>query len=1028
MQLPEICIRRPVFATVMSLMIVLIGAISFERLTVREYPKIDTPVVSVRTVYKGASPQVIESQITVPIEDSISGIEGVRTVKSVSREEVSQITVEFLPERDVDSAANDVRDRVARVRAVLPEASDDSVVSKIEADAQAIMWLAFNSERHGTLELSDHADRYIADRLKTLPGVASVIIGGNRRYAMRIWLDRDRLAAYSLTPQDVENALRRQNVEIPAGRIESSQREFTVLAEADFRTAEQFNGMIITQASGYPVRLRDVGDARLGALDERSVIRVNGNPAVGLGIVKQSTANTLSVAQAVKGELERITRDLPEGMKLQVAFDSSIFIERSIDAVYKTMIEAVALVVAVIFLFLRSVRSTLIPFVTIPVSLIGSFFFLYLLGFSINVLTLLGVVLAIGLVVDDAIVVLENCHRHLEMGKTPAQAAADGSKEIAFAVIAMSLTLTAVFAPVAFVPGNTGKLFAEFALTVASAVAVSGFVALTLTPMMCAKVLKAHETHGGVYLAMERFFNAMTDAYRRSVALSLRLWWVVLIAFALVLGGCLLLVKALKQELSPLEDRGFFLSLILAPEGASMDYTNDNVREVERIFKDVPELRTTFAVVAPGLERPSPVNTGITFSQLKLWDERERKAQQITASLAPKLGALPGVLAFPINPPSLGQNFRNPPVQYVVQAGSYEALDEMLTKLLAKARESKAIANPDSDLRLNKPQLSVDIDREKAAAVGVDVETIGRTLETLLGGRQVTRFKREGKQYDVVVQLEAKDRNTPTDLTAIYVRARDGRLVQLSNLVRVRETVAAKELNHFNRQRAAIISANIAPGFTLGEALDDLDRAAKEVLPASARTELDGVSREFRESGASLVFAFLLALVFIYLMLSAQFESFVSPFVIILTVPLAALGALLALLLTGGTLNVYSKVGLVMLIGLITKHGILIVEFANQLRERGMDRAEAVIEAAALRLRPILMTTGAMVLGAVPLALATGAGAEARQPIGWVIVGGLTIGTFFTLYVIPTAYMLLVRGAPRRQETIVAEQVPGAAD
>ena len=1030
MQLPEICIRRPVFATVMSLMIVLVGAIAFTRLTVREYPKIDTPVVSVRTVYKGASAQVIESQITVPIEDSISGIEGVRTVKSVSREEVSQITVEFVPERNVDAAANDVRDRVARVRAVLPEAADDSVVSKIEADAQAIMWLAFNSERHGTLELSDYADRYIADRLKTLPGVASVIIGGNRRYAMRIWLDRDRLAAYALTPQDVENALRRQNVELPAGRIESSQREFTVLAEADFRTAEQFNAMIVTQASGYPVRLRDVGVARLGALDERSIIRVNGNPAVGLGIVKQSTANTLSVAQEVKGELTRLQRDLPQGMKLQVAFDSSIFIERSIDAVYKTMLEAVALVVAVIFVFLRSFRSTLIPFVTIPVSLVGSFLFLYLLGFSINVLTLLGVVLAIGLVVDDAIVVLENCHRHLEMGKPPAQAAADGSREIAFAVVAMSLTLTAVFAPVAFVPGNTGKLFAEFALTVASAVAVSGFVALTLTPMMCAKVLKAHETHGGLYLMMERFFHAMTNAYRRSVSAVLRWWWVMVLLFVAVMVACVALTLKMKQELSPLEDRGFFLSLILAPEGASMDYTDANVREVERIYADVPELRTTFAVVAPGLERPSPVNTGVTFSQLKLWDERKRKAHEITASLAPSLFALPGVMAFPINPPSLGQSFRNPPLQFVVQANSYEELDEMVNKLLAKARESRAIANPDSDLRLNKPQLSVDIDREKASAVGVDVETIGRTLETLLGGRQVTRFKREGKQYDVMVQLEAKDRNRPADLTAIYVRARDGTLVQLSNLVRVNETVAAKELNHFNRQRAAIISANIAPGYTLGEALDFMDRAAAEVLASSARTELDGVSREFRESGASLVFAFALALVFIYLMLSAQFESFVSPFVIILTVPLAALGALLALLLVGGTLNVYSKVGLVMLIGLITKHGILIVEFANQLRERGMARTEAVVEAATLRLRPILMTTGAMVLGAVPLALATGAGAEARQQIGWVIVGGLTVGTLFTLYVIPTAYMLLARqyGLARPAGGPVPAKAPSARE
>jgi len=1021
MRLPELCIRRPVFATVMSLMIVLLGAISFSRLSVREYPRIDTPVVSVRTVYKGASPQVTESQITQPIEDSISGIEGVRTVKSVSREEVSQITVEFIPERNVDAAANDVRDRVARVRALLPEASDESVVSKIEADAQAIIWLGLSSDKHSSLELSDYADRYIADQLKTLPGVASVIIGGGRRYAMRIWLDRERLAAYSLTPQDIENALKRQNVEIPAGRIESSRREFTVLAEADLRTAEQFNNMIVVENRGYPVRLRDVGAARLGALDERSIIRRNGQPGLGMGVVKQSTANTLSVAQAVKREMARIQPALPEGMQLQIAFDSSLFIERSIQSVYRAMGEAVLLVMAVIFVFLRSLRSTLIPFVTIPVSLVGSFFFLYLLGFTINVLTLLGVVLAIGLVVDDAIVVLENCHRHVEMGKPPAQAAADGSREIAFAVVAMSLTLTAVFAPVAFVPGNTGKLFAEFALTVAAAVAVSGFVALTLTPMMCSKILQGHEKHGGLYLAMERFFHGMTAGYRAAVGWTLRHRTVPLVAFAVVVAGTALTYSKLRHELSPLEDRGFFLTLINAPEGASMEYTDGYVRAVERMYADVPEIRSMFAVVAPGLERPNPVNFGVTFTQLAPWEERSRKTREITAQMAPKLGAaLPGVLAFPVNPNSLGQGFRSPQVQYVVQGNSYEELDAVADKLVARTRESRSIVNADTDLKLNKPQLSVDIDREKAAALGIDVEVIGRTLETLLGGRQVTRFKREGKQYDVMVQLEAKDRNTPADLTSIYVRARDGSLVQLSNLVRVRETVAAKELNHFNRTRAVILSGNVAPGSTLGEALEFLDRASAEILGPGFRTDLDGVSREFRESGAGLAFVIVFAALFIYLMLSAQFESFVSPFVIMLTVPLAGLGALLAIMLTGGTLNVYSKVGLVMLIGLITKHGILIVEFANQLRDRGMQAAEAVAEAATLRLRPILMTTGAMVLGAVPLALATGAGAEARQAIGWVIVGGLAVGTLFTLFVIPTAYLLLVRR--RKTEAVLAPQ------
>ena len=1032
MQLPELCIRRPVFATVMSLMIVLIGVISFQRLTVREYPKIDTPVVSVRTVYKGASPQVMESQITQPLEDSISGIEGVRSVKSVSREEVSQITVEFVLERNVDAASNDVRDRVARVRALLPAAADESVVSKIEADAQAILWLRLSSDKHSALELSDYADRYVADRLKTLPGVASVIIGGERRYAMRLWVDRDRLAAYGLTPQDVESGLRRQNVEIPSGRIESSQREFTVLTEADLRTPAQFDDMILTESRGYTVRLRDVGQARLGALDERSVLRVNGSPAVGLGVVKQSTANTLSVANAAKAELARLQGTLPEGMTLQVAFDSSVFIDRSIDGVYRTMIEAVLLVMLVIFVFLRSFRATLIPFVTIPVSLIGAFFFLFLMGFSVNVLTLLGLVLAIGLVVDDAIVVLENCHRHVEMGKDPRQASIDGSKEIAFAVIAMSLTLTAVFAPLGFMTGNTGRLFTEFALTVAAAVAVSGMVALTLTPMMCSRILQVHgkERHGRLYQAMERFFHGINAAYRRALGVVLKAWWAVIVVFALVVMSAALLYQSLKSELSPLEDRGFFLSLIIAPEGASMNYTDGYMRQVESMFAKVPEIRSYFTVVAPGLERPNPVNFGIAFSQLAPWEERTRKTQEITAELGPKMfGSMPGVLAFPVNPPSLGQSFRNPPVQFVVQANSYEALERMTDALLAKARQSKALANPDTDLRLNKPQLAVDIDREKAATMGIDVETIGRTLETLLGGRQVTRFKREGKQYDVIVQLEAKDRDTPTDLTSIFVRARDGRLVQLSNLVKVRETVGPKELNHFNRLRATILSANVSPGYTLGEALEYLEGAAKEVLDASARTELDGPSREFRESGAALLFTFVLALAFIYLVLSAQFESFVSPFVIMLTVPLAMTGALAALKLTGGTLNVYSQIGLVMLIGLITKHGILIVEFSNQLRAKGMGAAEAVTEAATLRLRPILMTTGAMVLGALPLALAKGAGAEARQPIGWVIVGGLLLGTVFTLFVIPTAYVLLTgrRRESGRKEGAY-EQIPGPAE
>jgi multidrug efflux pump len=1020
MILSDISIRRPVLATVMSLLIILIGLIAFDRLPVREYPNIDAPVVSVRTVYPGASAEVMESQITKPLEDSLSGIEGIRTIKSVSREEVSQITVEFVQSRDPEAAANDTRDRVARVRGVLPSEAEDPVVAKIEADAQAIIWLAFSSDRQSALEITDYADRVVADQLKTLPGVASVIIGGERRYAMRIWLDPDRMAALGVTVQDVEAALRSQNTELPSGRIESQMREFSVLAETDLKTPAEFERVIIRDSGGVLVRLADIGRAEVGAEDERNIVRVNGRAAVGLGIVKQSTANTLEVARAVKAELPRLEAALPEGMQLKVGFDSSIFIEKSIDAVYQTMLEAMVLVVGVIFLFLRNWRATLIPFVTIPVSLIGAFIFLYSMGFTINVLTLLGLVLAIGLVVDDAIVMLENIYRHIEEGMPPYEAAIKGAKEIGFAVMAMTLTLVAVFAPLAFAEGNTGKLFTEFAMTVAAAVLVSGFVALTLTPMMASKMLRHETRHGAFFNFGERMLNGLNTAYHRGLARVLKHPLIVALVFVLVAAAAFGLLKSLKSELAPTEDRGFFIGFMLAPEGSTLQYTDQYARQLEGIYQNVPEVNTAFVVVAPGLERPNPVNTALSFVMLKPWEERSRSQMDITAGLGPQMFmGMPGVLAFPINPPSLGQSFRNPPLQFVVQAPSYAELDTAVEALMAKVRAYPGLVNADTDLKLNKPQLKVDINRDKAAQMGVGVDTIGRTLETLLGGREITRFKQAGEQYNVVVQLDPAARAAPQDLTALYVRGREGSLTPLSNLVAVTETVAPKELNHFDRQRAAIISANIAPGYTLGEALAFMDQAAKETLPPGTRTTLDGQSREFGESGQTLAITFALALVIIYLVLAAQFESFVSPLIILLTVPLAATGALLALKLTGATLNVYSQIGLVMLVGLITKHGILIVEFANQLRERGKPKVEAVIEAAGLRLRPILMTTAAMVLGAVPLALATGAGAESRSPIGWVIVGGLLLGTLLTLFVIPVAYTLLTR---ERKDTVSASQ------
>jgi multidrug efflux pump len=1047
MRLPELSIRRPVLASVMSLLLILVGAISYSRLAVREYPNIDPPIVSVRTVYTGASAEVVESQITQPLEDSLAGIEGIKQMKSASREEVSQITVEFTLDRNIDDAANDVRDRVARVRGLLPDETDEPVISKTEADAFPIIWLAFSSSRHSPLEITDYADRVVKDRLQTLPGVASVIIGGERRYAMRLWLDRERLAAYGLTPQDVEDALRKQNVEVPSGRIESQQREFTVLTETDLRTPEEFNRLIIRTVNDYPVRLRDVGHAELGAEDDRNAVRVNGNPAVGVGVVKQSSANTLAVARAVKAEIPKLTAALPEGMKLQVGFDSSIFIEESIKSVFETLGEALALVVLVIFFFLRSGRATLIPFVTIPVSLIGAFIFVYALGFTVNVLTLLALVLAIGLVVDDAIVVLENIYRRIEHGMPPLEAAFEGSKEIAFAVLAMTITVAAVFVPVAFMAGRTGQLFREFALSVSAAVLVSGFVALTLTPMMCSKLLRHERQHGRIYQAIEGWLERLNTGYRSLLARSLNRRGLILSLGAASAALIVVLFFALKSELSPLEDRGIIIGVLLAPEGATMAYTDSYAKRVEEFFKEVPEIKTYFMVVAPGLERPNPVTSAFAFVSLKPWSERFRKQQWIAWELMPKMFGLPGVLAFAVNPPSLGQSFRNPPVMFVLQASTYAELQKMTDQLMAKAATfgttvngvfTPGLINMDSDLKLNKPQLTVTLDREKTSDVGVQVETVGRTLETLLGGRQVTRFKREGEQYDVIVKLEDKDRTNPSDLTAIYVRGKNDQLVQLSNLVQLKETVAPKELNHFNRLRSATISANLGPGVALGDALNFLDKAAKEVLPPGAQTALDGQSQEFKESGASMYVAFALALVFLYLVLAAQFESFVDPLIIMLSVPLAVTGALLSLEvtylistaaqipwlgwlnllgITGGTLNVYSQIGMVMLVGLIAKNGILIVEFANQLQEQGRTVRDAVVEAAGLRLRPILMTTSAMILGAIPLALARGAGAESRQQIGWVIVGGLLLGTLLTLFVIPTAYTLLARQRRRQAHT-----------
>jgi multidrug efflux pump len=1014
MKFSETSIRRPVLATVMSLLLVLVGAVSFSRLELREYPRIDEPVVNVSTRLAGASSEVIESQVTKPLEDSISGIEGVDIVTSVSRSEESQITVRFKLSKNPEAGAADVRDRVARVRSKLPPSVDEPVVAKVEADATPTIWISFSSETRSALELTDMIERLVRPRLQTVPGVADVWIRGDRRFSMRIWVDPDKLAGYRLTVQDVEDALRRQNLEVPAGRIESQQREFSVTSQTDLGTAAQFADVALRNVNGYTVRIRDIGRVEQASAHERSSVRLNGVPAVSIGVIRQATANPLEVSAGVRDVLPRVQQDLPSGVTARVANDNSVFIDRSVKSVYRTIAEAVVLVALVVFVFLRTLRASIIPLVTIPVSLIGVFGMMAVAGFTINTLTLLALVLAIGLVVDDAIVMLENVYRHIEEGLTPFQAALRGAKEVGFAIVAMTLTLVAVYAPLAFAPGRTGRLFTEFALTLAGAVLVSGFVALTLTPMMCAKLLRHNPTPNRFDRGMEWTLVAITRGYEYTLRWVLGQRWIVLIVMVAAASTSWWLFSTAKSELSPLEDRGVILVTVNSPDGATMAYTERYMKAIERIGMSYAEFDRVFVVTG----NPT-VSQGIGFMRAVDWSQRKKTTLELARELQPKLAALPGVQAFPVTPPSLGQGFRERSINFViVSSDSYANLALVSQQMLNEMARNPGIVQPDSDLRLNKPEIFIKVDRDRAHDAGVAVDQVARAIETMLGGRNVTRYKRGSEQYDVIVQTQASGRSTPDDIDKLFVRGQKNgveAMIPLSSLVTVKESVSPRELNHFNQRRSVTITANLAPGYALGEALQFMDASAAKVLKPGYATELNGISREFKSSSGALGLVFVLALLFIFLVLAAQFESFVDPFVIMFSVPLSMVGALGAMHLTGGTLNVYSQIGLITLVGLITKHGILIVEFSNQLREQGRAMREAVVEAATLRLRPILMTTGAMVLGALPLALATGAGAESRRQIGWVIVGGMSLGTLLTIFVVPTVYTLFAR-----------KKVPGA--
>ncbi len=1048
MKLSATSIQRPVLATVMSLTIVLFGLISFTFLPVREYPDIDSPVVSVTTFYRGANPQVVETEITDVLEEQLSTIEGVKLITSSSQEQVSRVTIEFNLNRDVDKAANDVRDRVSRVRGSLPSTVDEPVVAKQDVNAQPIMWLALSGP-YSALEMSDLAENILAEKLQRLEGVGAVFIGGSRRYAMRVWLDPQRLASHDLTVSDVERALRAENAEIPSGRVEGAGREFAVRTRGDLTRPEEFSAIVVSQGAGGPVRLGDVARVELGAADERSTARYNGTPAVGLGVVKQQKASTVDVAHAVKRALPELRAQLPAGMKLEAAFDSSTFIEDAMRDVAWTLLVAVLLVFLVVYVFLGSLRATLIPAIAIPVSIIGTFSVTYFLGFSFNILTLLALVLAIGLVVDDAIVMLENVYRHLEMGKPRMQAAFEAASEIGFAILATTITLVAVFVPVAFLSGRVGRLFNEFGIAVAVSVLISGFVALTLTPMLCSRMLRRHEIGhtseeaeaalaaartgappdptpargGGWRGGFDRGFDRLLGAYDATLRWAVH-HRVAVVASALVVTATIgLFFRLLPSELVPTEDRGLVFNILFAPEGATLAYTDRYMLMAEAVYQGLPEAESRFTAIGLSQGGGGRVTDGFMFVRLKPYDQRKRSQQEIVKAMFPRMMGIPGVLAIPINPPSLGGGFGRP-VQFVLLADTYDELQRSVTLMMGELQKLGYLINIDSDLKLNKPQLEVTIDRDRAAALGVSVTDIGGTLQTLLGGREATRFKLGSRQYDVLLQMPSRDRSDPGIIDGLYVRGRDG-LVQMSSLVRVEEKVSPRELNHFNRVRSATLQANLVPGVTIGTALAGVRGAARRALPPGVRTDLAGESREFAESSGGLYFLFVIALLFIYLVLAAQFESFAHPLTILLSVPLAVFGALVTLFVFRMSLNVYSQIGLIMLIGLVTKNAILIVEYANQRRARGIETIEAVIGAAKIRLRPILMTTLTTVFGVLPIALGLGAGAESRKPLGMAVVGGMLFSTFLTLVLVPVVYTLLARFTPVKH--VVHDPVEGAA-
>ncbi len=1007
MKISSVFIYRPVFTTVIAITIVIFGVAGYQFLGVREYPVAERPVITVSANYPGANAFVIESQITEPLEEEINTVSGVRTLTSVSREGRSTLFVEFGLNDDLDRAANDVRDRVASAQRRLPPDADPPTVQKADGDEDPIIFLNIRSDRRDLLELTDIARNLFAARLQTIDGVARADIWGRKDYSMRLWMDPARLAAYQLSPTDIRTALARANVELPSGQIEGDEVELSVRTLSRLSDdPEAFNNLVVKREGDRVVRFRDVGYAEIGPLNQRTILKRDGIPMVGVVLRPQTGANQIEIVDEFYRRLDGLMSDLPSDIELGIGFDTSEYIRESVAEVQQTIFIAMALVCLTIFFFLREARASFIPLITIPVALVGTFFVMFLAGFSINVLTMLGLVLAIGLVVDDAIVVLENIYRRIESGERPFRAGREGVREIFLAVVATTLSLISVFIPIIFLGGLTGVLFKEFGVTLASAVAISSVVALTLTPMLCTRILKRHTKRRPFYDATEPFFQGLGNLYSRALAGFLRQRWAAVPLFAGCIVGIAYLWSLLPEELAPMEDRGIMIISASGPEGVTYEYMTEIVEDIERIVLDeFPEINALITVTSPGFSASATVNSAFARVRLTHPSERERSQAEIARALGQRLRDIPGAEIFVRQPPTISTGGRGLPVQYVIQNPDFSKLEEVLPRFLEAARERGEFAFVDVNLRFNRPELVVDIDRLRAEALGVSVADIAETIQAALSGQRFGFFLRDGQQYEIIGQLQRRDRNRPVDLSAITVRTDTGAAISLDNLVTLEESTAPAVLHRYNRFSSATFSANLAGDYTIADGIAAMREVGFELLDESFTTELAGESREFAEAGQSLVYVFIFALILVYLVLSAQFESFRDPFVIMLTVPLALVGGLLALHLFGQTLNIFSQIGLIMLIGLVTKNGILLVEFANQRRRAGLELFEAVTDAAAKRFRPILMTAISTVFGVLPIALALGAGAQSRMPLGIAVIGGLIAGTFLTLFIVPAAYL-----------------------